>query len=191
VALMLVSSVYAGAQSGNANTNAQGSAPVTIVSPLPLPVTGTVAVTGVPLSITVNNSAANAVPVRLVDDREPAQFRSVNNGIKNGIGLVTLVTVPAGKQLVVEHVSLGANIERDGGAATCALDTADFDGPLAYLVCNSTGASSNGFNHYVAANATTEFRAAPGAVVRLFIQTANGGEGFVSGSISGYYEPAP
>ena len=168
------------------------TAPVSIVSPLPLPVTGTVTVSGVPTSTTIDNSASNPVPVRDVDavTHEPFQARTPFSQFTSGVGTVTLVTVPADKTLVIEHVSAAINDTSGSGLVSCDLETATLNGPVDWVVCEPMG--KNALNAFYAANAQTKFVAGPGSVVRFGVSTVSfSGTGFVAASVSGYYIPAP
>jgi hypothetical protein len=73
--------VLVGGQTAGAQRPNQGSAPVTVVNPLPLPVT----------------IAGGTIP-------EPIQFQTeVNMGVSNGAAGSVSFAVPADKRLVIEH----------------------------------------------------------------------------------------
>ncbi len=88
----------------------------------PLPVTGTVGISGTPTvnlgagntvgingTVKVGNSASSPVLVRDVDDAARSAFHaSADVGIPDtrSEGLATITTVPAGKRLVIEYVSI-------------------------------------------------------------------------------------
>ena len=88
-----------------------GTAPVSIVNPLPLPVSGAIGLAP-GSSLTIANGADNPVLVRDVDERPAYQpFRtrfSVGFSIGESADLVSGYTVPAGKRLVVEDASARA-----------------------------------------------------------------------------------
>jgi hypothetical protein len=77
-----------------------GLSRVTITSPLPLPVTGTLSfATG--SAVTVNNPASNPVLVRDVDRGTPLQkYAATTKG-----SILFFGQVPAGQRWIVEHVS--------------------------------------------------------------------------------------
>ena len=154
------------------NPNA-GSAPVTIVNPLPLPVTGSVNVTNFPEPPAI----------------EHVQFRGIPTSFSGGSGSTTLVVVPAGKRLVIEHASISVNVFEGKQLLSCGLGIAEPSKPFDSMVCHSI--SSDALNHLYAGNNSTKYIAEPGATVKLFVSTLTSGEGSVSGFVSGYYIPAP
>ena len=177
-------------QAGAQNPHA-GSAPVTIVNPLPVPVTGTVTVDNAPTSTTIDNPATNPVLVRSVDGelREPVQFRGVTTSFTGSTGATTFVTVPADKMLVIEHASASINLPTADGIFGCSLSINEVAGDTDFQVCHAVG--SNALNHLHAANAQTKFYVGPGKTVRFVVSAIAGQGGFVSAFASGYYIPAP
>ena len=86
-----------------------GSAPVNIVSPLPLPVTGSLSVSGGTVAV------SGTVNVRDVDKAvsEPFQeniFAQVDVGIIGSPRSFAFSPVPAGKRLIIEHVSANVHM---------------------------------------------------------------------------------
>ena len=121
----LMNSHSATAQPGTAPPKSSGSAPVTIVSPIPLPITGSTTVSGAVAATQsgtwnvgiTGNSGANPVLVRDVDNpaRRPFQIMLCGGG-KNGVSFCNLpvlgapgapsaFVVPPGQQLVLRFVS--------------------------------------------------------------------------------------
>jgi hypothetical protein len=99
-----------------------GSAPVTIVNPLPVPVSGSVsgsvAITNTPLPVqgtvgltsgtvvTIGNTATNPVPVRVdADPRTPFMATVRCDDSSNSECSATAEPVPAGKRLILEYVN--------------------------------------------------------------------------------------
>lgn len=158
-----------------------GSAPVTIVNPLPLPVTG---------SFTVkDNSSSNPLFVRDVDaeQRVPVQLRGVLTPFEGGYGATILAVVPAGKLLVIEHVSISINARNAASVIECGLGTATptaFD----YMLCQPMG--SDALNNFYAANSQTKFYVQPGNTLVATVATLSGG-GSIGAFASGYYVPIP
>lgn len=189
--LIAVSTLVIGSRDAIAQNPNAGSAPVTIVNPLPLPVTGTVTVNNAPTSTTIDNPATNPVLVRSVDGelREPVQFRGVTTSFTGSTGATTFVTVPADKMLVIEHVSASINLPTADGLFGCALSINEVAGDADFQVCHPMG--SNSLNHLHAANAQTKFYVGPGQTVRFVVSAIAGQGGFVSAFASGYYVPAP
>jgi hypothetical protein len=91
--------------SRQASAQDQGNG-VTIVSPIPLPVTGTVGVAS-GASVRVNNTVADPVRVRNVNDAiQPFQAGQACTGLSGSSGCkVTIFTVPTGKRAVIEYFS--------------------------------------------------------------------------------------
>jgi hypothetical protein len=189
--VVAVSALVIGSRDVGAQNAVPGSAPVNIVGPLPLPVTGTVTVTNAPTSTTVNNPATNPVLVRDVDveQREPVQFRGVTTSFTGSSGSTSFVTVPAGKMLVIEHVSASINLPTADGLFGCALAIDELAGDTDFQVCHAMGRNALNFLH--AANASTKFYVGPGKTVRFVVSAISGSGGFVSAFASGYYIPAP
>ena len=189
--LIAVSALVIGSRDAIAQNPNAGSAPVTIVNPLPLPVTGTVTVNNAPTSTTIDNPATNPVLVRSVDGelREPVQFRGVTTSFTGSSGATTFVTVPADKMLVIEHVSASINLPTADGIFGCNLSINELAGDTDFQVCHPMG--SNPLNHLYAANAQTKFYVGPGKTVRFVVSAISGQGGFVSAFASGYYVPAP
>jgi hypothetical protein len=101
----------------SAQPNGNGSAPVTIVGPLPVPVSGAMTVSGAIAAAQsgawnvgiAGNSAANPLNVKNVDERgrNPFQERFICFTGPGNSGRCTAVgnAVPPNKRLVIEHVS--------------------------------------------------------------------------------------
>ena len=152
---------------GSRDARAQnpGSAKMTLVAPLPLPVT--------------DLDAAS---------REPVQFSNAGSFTQAGAGSVDLVIVPAGKRLVIEHVSGWVNETSGVGLSSCNLMVGSET--TAFLVCQPMG--KNDLNNVYAANAQTKVYADAGQLVRFTALTLPGGaSGALRGFASGYYVPAP
>ena len=100
----------------NAAPNTPPSASVTVVNtganPVPVVQQGGVTLNGTP-SVNIANSAVSPVPVRAVDSStaQPVfQSRSVESSANTTPVAFFLYRVPAGKLLVVEHVSARVNV---------------------------------------------------------------------------------
>jgi hypothetical protein len=101
----------------SAQPNGNGSAPVTIVGPLPVPVSGAMTVSGAIAASQsgawnvgiAGNSAANPLNVKNVDERgrNPYQARLTCSTVAGNAGRCTALgnAVPPNKRLVIEHVS--------------------------------------------------------------------------------------
>jgi hypothetical protein len=183
------------------------STPVTITGPLPVPVTGSatvsgsVAVTNTPLpvtgtvgltsgsSVSIANTAANPVLIRDVDGtKEPFQTR-LSGAAANSAGVNSdPISVPAGKVLVIEHVSVAANV----GAITSGLLVAigyDTGGLLFdYIPC--VPARTNALNHVYACAAQTRMYVT-GQPVHISVSTIDATDISFGAFVSGYYVNAP
>ena len=168
-----------------------GSAPVNIVGPLPLPVTGSVNI-GAGSSVTVANPQTSPVLVRDVDEtaKEPVQAGSVPTQFDNGGTRISLLTVPSNKRLVVEHFSANINATPATGMAGVSLNKGVLSNVADYAACQNTG--NNNLNHFFTCAQQTKFYAGPGETVSFTVSTVelNGG-GFAQAFISGYYVPVP
>ena len=116
-----------------------GSAPVNIVSPVPLPITGDVSITGTP-TINISNTASTPLYVNDIDAaaRQPFQVTLCRAGglfrcSGSGPTVPTSFTLPTGRQAVVEYVS--------GFCATGATS------PLLVQIATTVGGTS--VNHVV------------------------------------------
>jgi hypothetical protein len=164
---------------------------VTIASPLPLPVTGTLSFAG-GSAVTVNNPATSPVLVRDVDNpaRQPVQAEGSCNGTLGGC-LKTIYTVPAGKRLVIEYASMRANIPV-GEVAELLIDTVVGD----KVVRNGLPptAPSVAFLGFSAANMGQQVRlyADPGTIVNVeAFRSASGNEASFDFTISGHLVDVP
>ena len=134
-ALAVAVTAFAFANPAVAQGQAQGSAPVTIVGPLPVPVTGavsgTVAISNTPLPVvgtvgltsgtvvSIGNTATNPVIVQTTSGREPFQARTIGRGRSRAMlcgspNPASWLTEPT-KQARAIH---SANGSRSSGAGT-------------------------------------------------------------------------
>ena len=162
------------------------------MGPLPLPVTvgGTVTITNQP-NVFVTNSAANPVPTRDVDNpaRQPFQQDQVISIHAGTFGGDATFTVPKGKRLVIEFVSIHVSYPT-GQKPTFAF--------LQVETANSNKFPNNhnfvltfqapDLNSDVFAGASpTRLYADPGTTVTLSLRRNSSiGEGLGSMSVSGY-----
>jgi len=186
VTVAAASTLMSGPQ-GNPN---QSGAPVSIVNPLPLPITGTIGLAPGG-SVAISNPESNPVVVRDIDEpaREPFQagMQSIILPDTNG---VFLVTVPAKKRLVIEHASAFINIQAESGLAWVSLTTRPNDpAHTDYLPCQAMGNAS--FSHYFSCSVQTKFYADPGQTVVALLAPATSTAGNYSVFISGYFVAVP
>jgi hypothetical protein len=145
-------------------------------------------VTNPVLPVEVSN--ADPVPVRDVDAaaREPFQTQTVTTSFNSSSSSADIVTVPAGKRLVVEHVSAWVNSTDDSGLASVTIGSgSQFD----QLPCFRTGQTGNGLNHFYSCSMQTRYYVGPGETLSFFVSTASSDGGFHRSFVSGYYLPAP
>lgn len=182
---ILTSSVPADAQAQRPST------PVDIVSSVPLDVTGSVAIAP-GASVTIGNSTQSPVPVRDVDEaaKEPFQHGTVTAAFSSSSSAVDVVTVPAGKRLVIEHFSAWINATGPDGLSSISLGIGN-SGQFDHASCQQTGQTTNGLNHFFACSGPTRFYADAGETVRFFVNTTNSAGGFHRAFVSGYYVPVP
>lgn len=182
-----VACLWAGASSAGAQEQ-RPPTPVSIVESVPLPISGTVTV-GAGASVTVNNTDAAPVPTRDVDRvaREVFQTSIVPTAFSGSVGTSNVVTVPAGKRLVVEYASAWVNASAAGGllGANLSIGFSNVNG----LPCLPQG--QNALNYvYVCAGPTRQYVNA-GETLRFGVETFASAGGFFRVFVSGYYEPAP
>lgn len=166
-AILAAGTAFGGVLATSSRADAQSGPTIHLASPLPLPVTGTVA---------------------LSSHREPFQTGMVATGFSGGSGSAELVTVPEGKRLVLEHVSAWINTASPDGLSAVTFAVA---GVLDTPLCQQTGKTPNGLNHFFSCSGSTRLYAEAGQTVTLFVGTATPDTGFFRGMISGYLEPAP
>jgi hypothetical protein len=108
----------AGAQDGRPPT------PVTIVAPVPVPVSGSLALAG-EATVKVTNPATQPVPIRDVDRgvREPFThtFAVSSNACNCRNCCFPTVAVPSGKRMVIQHVSGYFTLEAPGNMGPVTL----------------------------------------------------------------------
>ena len=182
-------------------------------TPLPVTLQGTGTITGTVAStqsgtwnvgatqsgtwnVGINNPASNPVPVSDVNAvvREPFQARVLGNFTDELFGSqmdATVVTVPTGKRLVIEHVSAGLNISNAGvgllsiglnNPATLALDQ---------IICNPVADASDALNHAFQCAGQTKYYVEPGQELHFFAETLqHAGSSSAVIFVSGYYVPA-
>ena len=116
-AVGVLMTAYPGGAQNRGNPD-PGSAPVNIVSPLPLPITGSTSVSG---TVAVTQSGTwdmgiTGTPNVRITGRTPYHFRV--NGSFDGSGTTGAAvshTLPAGKTFEMQHVSCSANIANETG----------------------------------------------------------------------------
>jgi hypothetical protein len=163
--------------------------PVSLVSPLPVPVTGSVGVSGG--AVAVSNPLTSPIPVHIVNEavQEPFQTGADPMVFTGSFAAVHMVTAPAGKRLVIEHVS--ALIDPDGSAGLGFAGIVGVANSLDLTACQSTSPG------IFSCSSQTKYFVEPGQVLRFAVQlTGSGGGvstfgGTVSAFVSGHYIPAP
>jgi hypothetical protein len=153
----------------------------------PLPVAVTNATTN--QSVTVTNSNTNPIPVTVQPAEEPFQIDS--GLVSSATSLISgnLVTVPAGKLLVIEHVS--ANIDVTGSNGLSAAQLVIAKASPDSVACFATGTSTDLQNHFYSCSTQTKYYVSAGQTVSFRVGTVDtAGGGFIA-FISGHYVPAP
>jgi hypothetical protein len=168
-----------------------GSAPVNIVSSVPLNVSGTVAL--IPGGVVeIGNAPSSPVPVRDVDEaaKEPFQQGTVTTVFSSSSSATDVLTVPAGKRLVIEHFSAWINATGPDGLSSISIgveNTGQFD----QAMCSQTGKTANGLNHFFSCSSSTKLYVDAGQTLQFFVAVANSNGGFHRAFVSGYYVPVP
>jgi len=123
---------------------AQADHPLSVdVVNTPLPVSGRVAIEGTPTvgvagSVTIGNPAANPVLTRTVDSTQPYQAE-LNFSIATGQGGAPLPGIPAGKRLVIEHMSVYFFLVPASSIVFCGLAVQPNFSATDPMVCQDTG----------------------------------------------------
>lgn len=162
-------------------SNGQPVAPVNIVSPIPLPVTGSATVTGTVAATQsgswnfgiTGNSATNPILVRDVDNAtgQPVAF-----------DLFDTFTVPANKRLIIEYVSWRGSVNQGFiSAQGLSLTTSGFT--VTHIIPGSQVSGEN------IGGAKVWFVADPGTTVLL--QSSGPSIGDAPVVVSGYYVNVP
>jgi hypothetical protein len=155
-----------------------GSAPVSIVSPLPLPVTGQTTVSGVVQSAQSGNwtvgIAGQPISVRNIDERGRIPYKSFANcfgalGIAIAVCDISLAAVPSGMRLVVEHVTAEARVTQAGQVVRMA-GTGGFFAPKFVGTVPFSGAQPN---HWAVNEVVLDFVEAGNSPSFSIIATSN------------------
>jgi hypothetical protein len=140
-------------------------------------------------SVLIANTAANPVPVRDVDNgQQPVIVQGafgIGTGQFNGSG--SLLTVPAGKRLVIETVSIFFGIPQGQFLEQLALGA----GFHSFQLTPPRKGTSTGTDYY---GGTFAFRTYfdPGAKVTVSaVRSANSGSTIINVTMSGYYINVP
>jgi hypothetical protein len=122
-------------------------------------------------SITVGNTVSSPLLVRDVDNPARNGMNAVARiTIKAGsnYGLGTVYTVPEGKRLVIEHVSVAITIDMNIYPIVTLLEGEAFSGPTLNPNCAFQVTQGHSFDSYVC-NELTRFYVDPGTNVTLFV----------------------
>jgi hypothetical protein len=161
------------------------------MSSVPLNVSGNVAL--VPGgAVEINNAPGNPVPVYDVTRvaREPFQIGTITAAFNGSSANTDVITVPAGKRLVVEHLSAWIKASGPDGLAAITIGITP-GGPFDQPLCQQVGKTASGLNHFFQCASTTKSYAEAGQTVRFFVSLANSDGGFHRAFVSGYYELVP
>jgi hypothetical protein len=174
---------------GPADAQGRPPTPVTIVAPVPVPVTGSVTLGGEG-AVKVTNPADEPVPVRDIDriPRERFQVSTVPASFSGSIGSTAVVTVPADRRLVIEHASAWINSGGAGGLLGVNLSSGT---PLVVNLLPCSAIGQNALNFVYACVGPTLHYVSPGETLTFSVETFASSGGFFRVFVSGYYEPAP
>jgi len=151
-------------------------------------------------NVNVVNTTASPVPVRDVDNPAKQPFQAeVVGGFADGAsstGDITIATVPAGKRLVIEHVSafgtmLPTQKVINGGSDVIWADP--FSTLIVQYHWDSQGSNADGSRDYFVASQLVRFYANPGPI-QCFAErdsTAGANPNSVTFTISGYLVDCP
>ncbi len=190
--------VVIGILSASALTAPVAAAPTPVqvqVTNTPLPVSVTNASTN--QSVTVTNSSlpvqvANTTPISVSSTEEPFQSSLTGQSFAANFTTALLFTVPSGKRLVIEHVSLTLNLFGANGIAQAQISTQNAVGTLGAqdaIDCHQNGSDAQ--NHWFACSEMTKVYANAGETVNFQMQTVDSVGGEWAILVSGHYVPAP
>jgi hypothetical protein len=165
--------------------------PVDVVASVPLNVSGNVAL--VPGGeVNIGNLPDSPVPVRDVGRaaKEPFQQATISTAFNGSSSSAEVVTVPAGKRLVIEHFSAWINASGPNGLASISIGVQG-SGQFDQASCQQTGQTANGLNHFFACSGPTRFYAEAGQTVHFFVALSDSDGGFHRALLSGHFVPVP
>ena len=120
---------------------------------------------------------------------EPFQVATAVVSFSGAFGSTDLVTVPAGKMLVIEHVS--AIVDANGANGLADVQIAIKKSNPDQVVCYQTGARADGLTHAFACSTPTKYYVGAGQTLSFAVATYDSSGGAYRAFISGYYVPAP
>jgi len=150
-----------------------------------------------PSNVIVVNTTASPVPLRDVDNpaRQPFQAEAVG-GIADGAsttGDITLTTVPVGKRLVIEHVSVLGKMLAPQRLVLGGMGSGQPGGKVHWLDIKVQGSNADATLDYFVASQLVRFYQDPGPVRCLAERdsTAGANPASVTFTISGYFVDCP
>ena len=195
LAVLVGSLVFGGASSSNAAPGAQDVRVVNNVdNPVPTRAQGTTNIAGTVAAAQsgswnvgiAGNTAATPMWVRDVDGPTRQPFQAQVGGVWNSsISIVLDITVPAGKRLVIKHVSASTDVPSGQFVQARFLINNAFEYEL---LMTSQGTFQSGDTHFVASQ-PVEIVADPGTNIHFAIDrssAAGGGFSFGGATVSGY-----
>lgn len=142
-------------------------------------------------SLNVEVANADPIPVTISPSQESFQFGSVPASFSGSSVSLAVATVPAGKELVVEHVSVLLNLGGPNGLSSVSINKNvgffEADG----IVCAQQGSTTNGLNHFYSCSSQTLFHVAAGQTLNFSIQAVDSSGGSYQVFVSGHYVSAP
>jgi hypothetical protein len=150
-----------------------------------------------PSNVIVVNTTASPMPLRDVDNpaRQPFQAEAVG-GFADGAsttGDITLTTVPVGKRLVIEHVSVLGKMLAPQRLVLGGIGSGQPGGKVHWLEIKVQGSNADGTLDYFVASQLVRFYQDPGPVRCLAERdsTAGANPASVTFTISGYFVDCP
>jgi hypothetical protein len=192
-AALIASTALVGLLTSAAPADAQNKrppTPVDIVSSVPLEVSGNIALAAGG-SVNVGNPPSSPVPVRDVDEaaKELFQFGTPSSSFDGSAGVREVLTVPAGKRLVIEHFSALVNSRGPNGLAGVSVGI-ELTNHFAQAPCQAIGQATNGLNYFHSCAMPAKLYAEAGQKIVVVVFT-NDGEGAFRAFVSGYFVPVP
>ena len=139
------------------------------------------------INVTVNNTPANPVPTKEVSSPAKQPFQT---DASSSSGFFDVTTVPAGKRLVIETVTIRARIEISGSGLAPQIHTRINGIPTTHLIVANLIDQDARLKHFGATHAVRLY-ADPSTTVRIDCNAFVSANQLCTFTISGYFVDVP